>query len=57
MARTDPRRAALDCLCAVLAGSALEASFDEVAEGLDDRDRALARELASGTVRHFFQRN
>ena len=54
MAQTDPRRAALDCLCAVLDGNALESAFDAAAEGLDDRDRALARELASGTVRHFF---
>ena len=50
----DPRRAALECLCAVLAGDTLEAAFDTAAVDLDDRDRALARELASGTVRHFF---
>ena len=54
MAQTDPRRAALDCLCAVLDGNTLEAAFDAAASDLDDRDRALARELASGSVRHFF---
>ena len=54
MSQSDPRRAALECLCAVLDGSALEVAFDECTAGLDDRDRALARELASGSVRYFF---
>lgn len=54
MSSPDPRRCALNCLVAILEGGTLEAAFEAASEGLDDRDRSLARELVSGTVRYFY---
>ena len=54
MSAADPRSAAFRTLQRVLAGQTLDQVFERNADALDPRNRAFARELATGVVRRYF---
>ncbi len=54
MPNSDPRLAAFHIVQRVLAGQPLDAAFERNTLSLDARDRAFARELSTGMVRHYF---
>jgi len=49
----DVRARAARVIAAVLEGRTLERALEDALEGLDGRDRALAREICAGTLRHY----